>query len=172
MNKAFRKYLTDGEIELIEATKPTALAELDEDELVELHTRVRRARSKYSKLHRRQASAQVRSDRGRGKAAAKNPRSAAKAEVFEDALARVSRSLAAAAKASAAELKAERLAMAASVRASGPATGPASKPNATAKGTRARGKGAIASTKTPARKKQVASTGATNARRQAKRDSR
>ena len=73
---------------------------------------MRRASRKYRKLHRRQASAQVRADRGRGKAAAKNQRSAVKAEVFEDALARVSRSLSKAAKESAAELKAERLAMA------------------------------------------------------------
>ena len=74
MNKAFRKYLTDAEVQIIEETKPANLAELDEDELGDLHDRVRRASRKYRKLHRRQASAQVRADRGRGKAAAKNPR--------------------------------------------------------------------------------------------------
>lgn len=164
MNKAFRKYLTDAEVQLIEETKPVSLAELDEDALGELHNRVRRASSKYRKLHRRQASAQVRSDRGRGKAAAKNPRSAVKAEVFEDALARVSRSLSKAAKASAAELKAERLAAA--------KTGSAAprKPVAPGQGT---GSGRTpAKKRSPAAKKKNASTLAAGARRQAKRDAR
>ncbi len=164
MNKAFRKYLTDAEVELIEETKPANLAELDEDDLGELHNRVRRASSKYRKLHRRQASAQVRNDRGRGKAAAKNPRSAAKAEVFEDALARVSRSLSKAAKASAAELKAERLA-AAKAGSAGPG-----RAAATGQGT---GKGRTpAKKRSPAAKKKNASTLAAGARRQAKRDAR
>ena len=171
MNRAFRKYLTDGEVSLIEETKPKNLAELDEDELVELHGRVRRARSKYSKLHRREAAAQVRSDRARAKASTKNVRSAVKAEVFEDALARVSRALAAAAKASAAELKAERLAMA-TAGSSGPEVTAASTPRPARKKAAARGKGSVASTRTPATRKKVASTRATGARRQAKRDSR
>jgi hypothetical protein len=172
MNKAFRKYLTSSEIELIELTKPVNLKELDEDALADLHNRVRRARSKYSKLHRREAASQVRRDGARAKAAAKNPRSAVKAEVFEDALARVSRSLAAAAKASAAELKAERLAAAAAGTA-GPKVTAKSTPRAGAKKkATARGKGSVASKRTPATRKKVASTRATGARRQAKRDSR
>jgi hypothetical protein len=172
MNKAFRKYLTSSEIELIELTKPVNLKELDEDALAELHNRVRRARSKYSKLHRREASSQVRRDGSRAKAAAKNPRSAVKAEVFEDALARVSRALAAAAKASAAELKAERLA-AAAAGSGGPKVTAKSAPRAAAKKkATARGKGSVASKRTPATRKKVASTRAVGARRQAKRDSR
>lgn len=165
MNKAFRKYLTDAEVELIEETKPANLAELDEDALGELHNRVRRASSKYRKLHRRQASAQVRNDRGRGKAAAKNPRSAAKAEVFEDALARVSRSLSRAAKASAAELKAERLAVA-KAGSAGPRKAPTTGQGA--------GSGRTPAKKRPpaAKKKKNASTLAAGARRQAKRDAR
>ena len=164
MNKAFRKYLTEAEVQLIEETKPASLAELDEDALGELHNRVRRASSKYRKLHRRQASAQVRSDRGRGKAAAKNPRSAVKAEVFEDALARVSRSLSKAAKASAAELKAERLAA-----AQGGSTGPG-RAATMGQGT---GSGRTpAKKRSPAAKKKNASTLAAGARRQAKRDAR
>ena len=43
MNKAFRKYLTAGEIELIESTKPVNLKGLDEDALSDLHNRVRDA---------------------------------------------------------------------------------------------------------------------------------
>lgn len=166
MNKAFRKYLTDAEIELIESTKPTNLSGLDEDELGDLHDRVRRASRKYRKLHRRQASAQVRADRGRGKAGAKNQRSAVKAEVFEDALARVSRSLSKAAKESAAELKAERLAMAQSGSA-GPQKG--SRPS---QGSARSGGRTPAKKRAPATKKRQASTLAAGARRQAKRDTR
>lgn len=166
VNKAFRKYLTDAEVELIESTKPTNLSGLDEDELGDLHDRVRRASRKYRKLHRRQASAQVRADRGRGRAAASNQRSAVKAEVFEDALARVSRSLSKAAKESAAELKAERLAM-----AQGGSTGPqkASRPS---QGSSPSGGRSPAKKRAPATKKKHASTLAAGARRQAKRDAR
>jgi hypothetical protein len=163
VNKAFRKYLTDGEVELIESTKPANLADLDEDELGELHDRVRRASRKYRTLHRRQASAQVRADRSRGKASAKNARTAVKAEVFEDALARVSRALSKAAKESAAELKAERLAAAAS-GSSGPGRSTASKGSVTGRGR------TPAKKRTPASTKRKASTQAAGARRQAKRD--
>jgi hypothetical protein len=168
VNSAFRKHLTAAETELIEATKPQNLSGLDEDELGDLHDRVRRASRKYRKLHRRQASGQVRSDRSRGAAAAKNTRSAVKAEAFEDALARVSRALAKAAKTSADELKAERLA-AASKSKSGPA---ATRP-AAAGSTGSAGKGRKPrARKTPASVKRTASTRASGARRQAKRDSR
>jgi hypothetical protein len=159
VNKAFRKYLTDSEVELIESTKPTNLSGLDEDELGDLHDRVRRASRKYRKLHRRQASAQVRADRGRGKAAAKNQRSV-------DALARVSRSLSKAAKDSAAELKAERLALA-QAGSAGPQKGHRSSQGSTRGGGRTPAK-----KRTPATKKRQASTLAAGARRQAKRDAR
>ncbi|GIE95029.1 hypothetical protein [Paractinoplanes rishiriensis] len=102
--------LTETELLLARATEPERLAQLGEDELIELHTRVRRARNKHVKVYRRQAAAQVEPAGGRGKAYPKNSRSRAKAEVFEDALARVSQRLAAAARASAAALQAERLA--------------------------------------------------------------
>lgn len=166
MNKAFRKYLTDSEVELIESTKPTNLSGLDEDELGDLHDRVRRASRKYRKLYRRQASAQVRADRGRGKAAAKNQRSVVKAEVFEDALARVSRSLSKAAKDSAAELKAERLTLA-QAGSAGPQKG-----HRTSEGSTRGGGRTPAKKRTPATKKRQASTLAAGARRQAKRDAR
>ena len=165
MNSAFRKHLTAGETELIEATKPQNLSGLDEDELGDLHDRVRRASRKYRKLHRRQASGQVRSDRSRGAAAAKNARSAVKAEVFEDALARVSRALAKVAKTTADGLKAERLAAAGKSGPSRPATEPATA-SPTGKGRTPRAR------KTPASVKRTASTRASGARRQVKRDSR
>lgn len=112
MNKATRALLTDAEIELVLETEGDQLASHDEDELIALHDRVRRARNKYSKLHRRQAAQQVRDDRSRGAAATRNQRTVAKAEVFEDALARVSRRLAVLARQQAKDHRAERLEMA------------------------------------------------------------
>ena len=102
--------LSEMELPLARATGPEWLDQLGEDELIDLHTRVRRARNKHVKVYRRQAAAQVEQAGGRGKAYPKNSRSRAKAEVFEDALARISQRLAAAARASAAALQAERLA--------------------------------------------------------------
>ena len=128
MNKRVLNSLTELERNLVAETEKQAMAELDEDALLELHTRIRRARTKYVKLYRRQASAQVETQGGRGKAFPKNQRSRDKAEIFERALARVSRRVDVLAKRSAAELKAERLA-AAQRTGSGPgvdgtATGP------------------------------------------------
>jgi hypothetical protein len=61
------------------------------------------------KLYHREASARVSQFSSRGVARPKNQRNAGKAELFEDALSRVSRTLAAAARRSAAELRAERI---------------------------------------------------------------
>ena len=102
--------LTERELATIRETEAERLAALDEDALLELHTRVRRARDRQVKIYRRQAATLVPEVGGRGQAHARNARNRAKAEVFEDALAGVSRQLAAAARKSAAALKAERLA--------------------------------------------------------------
>ena len=175
MNKAFRKYLTASETELIVATEPRRLAELDEDELSDLLQRVRRASRKYRVLHRRQAAAQVGEDRSRAKAATKNVRTAVKAEVFEEALARTSAALAKAARASARELKAERLAMASGSGGSRPArtttNARASRPQRTPQA-RSRAKGSAGSPRVTATTKRKADTQAQGARRQARRDSR
>ena len=170
MDKRSLSLLTDAERMLVLETETKELAGLDEDALVELHTRIRRARGKYVGQYRRGASARVGSVGGRGKANAQNQRARDKAEVFEDALARVSSSLARAAKASAAELKAERLA------AAGAVTNTPPKGTATARKAPAR-KNAPASPvpsskKAPVTRKKNASTLATGARRQAKRDAR
>src|SRR5215468_4023389 len=109
MNKATWGMLNEGEKGLLRQAEGSALARLDEDDLIDLHTRVRRARNKYATLYRRRASAQVREDAGRAKAHAQHARTAVKAEAFEDALARVSQRLAKAARARAAALRAERL---------------------------------------------------------------
>ena len=110
--KALLNSLNEPEMALVRETGTAELTRLDEDDLADLHTRIRRARDKYSKQYRRTASARVEEYGGRGKARPKNQRNAQKAEVFEDALARVSWYLSRAARRSAAELKAERLAAA------------------------------------------------------------
>lgn len=160
--------LTEQEWLLVTSTERAALAELDEDELVELHTRVRRARSKYVKQYRRGASARVADVGGRGKARAQNRRAKDKAEVFENALARVSTALAAAARASARELKAERLAAARGTGGTGPGSGSLDSVEGRTSSTGRRPR----AVKTPADRKRVASTRATGGRRQAERDSR
>lgn len=158
--------LTELEMALVRETDRENLAELDEDGLVELHTRIRRARDKYIKVYRRQASARVEELGGRGFARPKNQRNAQKAEVFEDALARVSRQLAAAARQSATELKAERLAAARKER-----TAPPTRPTSGAATRPATSKRADRRPDSAALRRRQASSKAKGARRQAKRDS-
>ena len=156
--------MTEAEQRLVAETERAALSELSEDELLELHVRVRRARSKYVKNYRRAASASVESVGGRGKAFARNARDRDKAEVFELALAQVSRQVAVRANEAAAELKSERLA-AARRGSSGPdeptASGDELGPG---RGRRTR--------KSTGGVKKDASSRAMGARRQAKRDAR
>lgn len=102
--------LTEAELVLVRETAPDRLATLDEDELLDLHARIRRARNKKVKVYRRRAAARVEEAGGRGKAYAKNSRRRVKTEIFEDALARVSDAVAAAARASADTLRRERIA--------------------------------------------------------------
>jgi hypothetical protein len=101
-------------------TEREAMATLDEDGVSELHNRIRRARNKYTGQYRRGTSATVTETGARGKARPANARNAARAEVFEEALNRVSRRLAALSRQSVADLRAERLA-AAKANRSGPA---------------------------------------------------
>ncbi len=84
MDNALRRMLNQSEWDLLRETEPARLRKKSEDDLVELHTRVRRARNKYSKLYRRRASAQVKRDTTKGKQAT-HQRTARKAELFEDA---------------------------------------------------------------------------------------
>jgi hypothetical protein len=165
MNKAVLNSMTDAEQRLIAETEREALNELDEDALLELHSRIRRARTKYVKLYRRQASARVAQQGGRGLAYAKNQRDRDKAEVFELALARVSRRVDVVAKQAAAELRAERLEAARANRAQPPSS-PALASAETKVSPRRK------ATKTTGGLKKDASSRAAGARRQAKRDSR
>ena len=109
MNQRLLNSLTDAERLLVAETERDALKSLDEDELLDLHQRIRRARTKYVKNYRRAASAAVEQRGGRGFSYPKNQRDRDKAELFELSLARVSREVAAAANRAAAALKAERL---------------------------------------------------------------
>lgn len=158
--------LTDAERGLVRETERDQLAELDEDALVALHTRVRRARDKYVKLYRRQSATRVGAAGGRGKAFPKGTRDRGKAEVFEDALSRVSRRLAAAARAAARELKSQRLAEA---RAARNTQVPVRKPRPARP---RRSQVSDRRPRTPDRVKRHAATRATTARAQARRDNR
>jgi hypothetical protein len=176
MDKRLLARLSDAERLLVAETGRAELAALDEDGLVALHTRVRRARDKYVGQYRRGASARVPAAGGRGKGFAQNQAARDKAEAFEIALGQVSSALARAARASAAALKAERLAAAASETPR-----PRAATSTTAKRAAAPArKGPAAPTRTtsgsqrpaPSQAKKNASTRSQGARRQAKRDSR
>ena len=165
---ALANSLGKAEKDLLREAEPKRMAKLDEDELIDLHRRIRRARNKYAGIYRRQGSAKVAKKGGRGLAKEKNSRNAGRSEVFEDALARVSAQLAEVAAASADQLKADRLAAAnprgtwPGARDSGQADGAE---QVSAQVTDRRPKG-------PGREKRNASSQAKGARRQAKRDSR
>lgn len=167
VNKAVLNSMTKAERRLVSETEREALVELDEDALLELHSRVRRARTKYVKNYRRGASARVVESGSRGAAYPKNQRDRDKAEVFELALARVSRHVEVMAKRAAADLRAERLQAARAAKATpGLANAVApdvveDKPDVIPR-----------ATKTTGGLKRDASTRAMGARRQAKRDSR
>jgi hypothetical protein len=161
--------LTKAQGDLLRETEPARLADLDEDALLDLHARVRRGRNKYVGLYRRQGAARVAAKGARGKAASGNRINAERAEVFELALARVSKRIDVVARAAAAELKAERLAAAAAVKSgTGPETSGSSGggTGTAAVSTRRR------ATKTTGGKKRDASSQSAGARRQAKRDAR
>ncbi|GAA1598777.1 hypothetical protein [Kribbella karoonensis] len=167
MNQGLLNSLTEAERLLVAETERDALKQLDEDDLLDLHQRVRRARTKYVKNYRRGAAAAVAEVGGRGLSYARNQRDRDKAELFESVLATVSREVAAAARRAAQELRAERIEAG---RAAKPvlstAKWPAAKPPAPATSPPPR------ATKTTGGLKKDASTRALGSRRQAKRDSR
>jgi hypothetical protein len=171
MNATLLAVLNNAERLLVAQTERAELAALDQDAAIELEARIRRARNKYVGQYRRGASARVAEHGARGQAAPENQLAALKAEVFEEALARVSRRVAALARQSAAALRAERLAAA---RAARSGRGPGAHEAAPAVGrpaVSAAGAGDRAR-HSPVSKKQRASTRAAGARQQAGRDSR
>ena len=112
MNPTELHLFSAAEQTLLVQTERERLAGLSEDELDDLFTRVRRARTKYTKLYRRQSADLIAAKSSRAGTSTSNQRTKRKAEIFEDALARVARALSAAARATANELKQERLAAA------------------------------------------------------------
>lgn len=167
MKKAILHSLTEQEWLLVQECEPAALATLDEDELLALHARVQRARTKYVKLYRRGASAAVSQRGGRGLSYARNQRNRDKAEVFETVLARVSKKVGIAASKASAELRAERIAAARSTRGAGPGSDAVGAPaDRTSEGSSRR------AVKTTGGLKRDASSRAQGARRQAARDAR
>ena len=165
MDKRLLAQLNDADVLLWRETEREAMATLDEDGVSELHNRIRRARDKYTGQYRREARARVAETGGRGKARPANSRNAARAEVFEEALNRVSRRLAVLSRQSAADLRAERLAAAKANRTVGPARADTKEPSGGQGQTRAH-------RKTTGGQKRDASTRAAGARRQAGRDGR
>ncbi len=155
---------------LLVATERARLKEMGEDDLDELLTLVRRARNKYTKLYRRQSADLVAAKSSRAGTSTSNQRTKRKAEIFEDALARVATALGAAARATSNELKQERLAAASAAKGTpAVARGHSSKPGITGDQpatSRGGNKGGAAS------KSRRASSNAQGSRRQAKRDSR
>ena len=167
MKRAVLNSMTAAERRLVAETSRDAMVGLDEEELLALHSRIRRARSKYVSKYRRNASRAVVKRGGRGFSYPKNQRDRDKAEVFEVALASVSKQVGAHATRAAAELKATRLAAARS-DGSGPRK-VAARSASLDKPAASRPRGAK---KTTGGVKKDASTRAAGARRQAKRDSR
>lgn len=112
--------LKRDELDLIREVEPERIALLDEDGLLALHKRIRRARKKHTTNYRRKAADNVSEAGGRGAAASGSDKSRARAYVFEEALSIVSAELARVAHVAAEELKDERLARAREGRSTGP----------------------------------------------------
>src|SRR5215471_9798028 len=126
-----------------------------------------------SAKYRRAASAAVAEHGGRGKARPENTRAALKAEAFEEALSQVSRRVAALARQSAAELRAERIAAARAARQGRAPGAQGATPAAGLRGLAVAGAPTgDRALRSQAMAKRRAATRAAGARRQAKRDSR
>lgn len=157
--------LKDKERDLIRELEPDRIGTLDEDGLLALHKRVRRARNKHTTNYRRGAAGKVGAEGGRGAAAPKSDKARARAYVFEEALAIVSEELARVAHEQAEALKDERLARARAGKGTGPENPGFADPTGSAGRVREH-------TKTSGGVKRDASSQAQGARRQAKRDAR
>ena len=85
--------LTPQENSLIAEAHPDVLERMDAKSLKDLQSRLRQAREKNFSLLRRQGAARVEAEAARGATQAANEKRSEKVEVFDDALARVSKSL-------------------------------------------------------------------------------
>lgn len=162
----YKWVLKREELDLIREIEPERMAELDEDALLALHKRVRRARNKHVTNYRRRGAKRVSDEGGRGAAAPGGAKKRLRAEAFEEALALVSEQLAVVAHQSAEELKAERLARAQAGRSSGPSSPGSDGGENSAAGRERRHQQSTGGVK------RDASSRAQGARRQAQRDAR
>jgi hypothetical protein len=173
VNLTIVKTLTKGERSLIMDTRPKKLAGLSEDQLLDLHGRVRRGRNKYKKNFRQGAAKGVKAKGSRAVATKERRADAQRREVFEEALARVSERLAKAARRSADELRTKRLARAKQEKAAKAAAKARAAEKAKAKRNAAKAtpkaaaSGKRTSKKTPVSKKSVAGQRARKARKNA-----
>ena len=166
MTPSALRLFTTKEQTLLVSTESKRLAELSEDELGDLLTRVRRLRNKCSDLHRNQGRQSIDEAGKRYAATTSNERTARKVEVAEDAVSRVAHHLSRTARANAEELKAERLAAARGETVAGPADTPARRkpPSAKrAKASKPRVSGArVGSTSARTKRSQAAKDGRTS----------
>ncbi|MFC0674701.1 hypothetical protein [Brachybacterium hainanense] len=116
----YLKILKDSERDLLREVEPARMKKLDEDELIDLHQRIRRARTKHTTNYRRAAAKNVEKKGGRGAAYPRGSKARHRAEAFEEALSRVSARLAKVSHRESERLKGERLAQAQSGRGTGP----------------------------------------------------
>lgn len=158
--------LKQSERDLVREIEPARISELDEEELLSLHKRVRRARNKHVSNYRRRGAREVEAHGGRGAAAPYGAKKRLRAEAFEEALARVSERLAVVAHEQAEALKRERLARAQAGRGTGPATSASSAGAVSDAGRQ------VGHQQSTGGKKRDASSRAQGAKRQAKRDGR
>jgi hypothetical protein len=86
--------LTQAEHAIFLASLPANLPSLTDRELRGEITRCRQARDKYRDLYQRQATSSRQKRRSRGEALSENERTGRKADVFDDALARLEQGLA------------------------------------------------------------------------------
>lgn len=154
------------ELDLIREIEPERMAALDEDELLALHKRIRKARNKHVGNYRRNGARRVAEAGGRGAARPGNKKSLLRAEAFEEALSRVSDRLGVVAHEQAEALKQERLARARSGKSTGPSS-PVGSDGAVSGAGRQR-----SHSKTTGGVKRDASSRSQGARRQAARDAR
>jgi hypothetical protein len=172
MKKSVLRSLSERDTVLMLETRRSNLDTLSEDELVALHSRVQRARNRHVTNYRRAGAAGVTDTGTRGAAREGNQLNRDRAEAFEDGLSRVSKRLAAVARASADQLRKERLAAAKAAKKQ-PQPAPAAPAEGTAGPTTAGGRRvADRRVTSPAKKKEVASRAATGARKQARKDGR
>jgi hypothetical protein len=172
MDKATRQMLNDTEQAIIRLIESKRFARLDEDQLLDLLTRTRRARGKYRTLQRRRGAKKVGRAGSRALATKATQRTALKAELFEGALATVSARLAKVAAANARDLRTERLAAARAVKQAEAKKAAAARKKAAARQKDTKKAAARKKAKTPAKKRASASARATTRRKQAKRAKR